>query len=506
MHSRHFVTLNCNGERRQVHCLRMGEGHPLIALHPSPLSGRFLLPVMEALSSQVTVIAPDTPGYGLSSPLAQPSEDLSGYVEALAAFLDSMELERAAVYGTATGAQIAIEFARSYPERTDFVILDNAATFSDEERHTILKNYFPDLHPREDGVHLAAAWTMARDMYAYFPWYDRRQASRLPGDLPPVAAVNAVARATLEAGPGYSQAYRAAFLNEDATRVQAIRVPATVIRWEGSILKRYTDRFDKLEWPDSIRMLHCGPSQEERLAALRKAVADYAPQGESPPIPRQPADWAGPRRYLASPTAPLHLLEGGEGKGVPLLVLHDLGQSAASALTELAPGYLEGRPFGLVDLPGHGASAAPPPPHGPKEHAQVLAAALKEWQAGKKIELLGIRAGGVIAAALAQQMPGRVQRVLLEGMPDGNLDLDAYQLPDLTPRWDGGHWLAAWQYVGKGLGVGEANSPGILRRRQQKTLDLMASLAVYESSLEQYRSYSLAAVLSALSVPVEHIA
>ncbi len=502
MHSRHFVNLNLNGEHRQMHCLRMGSGSPLIALHASPLSGRFLLPVMEALSSQATVIAPDTPGYGLSSPLVQPTEDLSGYVEALNAFLDALGCERAAFYGTATGAQIAIEFARTHPKRVDFVILDNVASFSDAERDDILKDYFPDLHPREDGVHLAAAWNMARGMYAYFPWYDRRQDARLPGDLPPVTAVHAVAQATLEAGPDYARAYRAAFLNEDARRVQTIRVPVTIIRWEGSILKRYAERFDALAWPENIRMLPCGPSQEERLDALRKAVSDYALQEETPPFPKQPAVrgslW---HSYLSLPTAPLHLLEGGGGEGVPLLVLHDLGQSVAGALAGIAPGLLKGRPFGLVDLPGHGASEAVPlPGTGPEEYAQVVAAALKEWRADEKIDLLGMGAGGMVAAALARQMPGRVRRVLLDSVPEST----AAKLPDLMPRWDGGHWLAAWHHARTGLHAGgEDSKADTLERVQRRALDLITSSAVYRASWEQFHSYSLETALAGLSMPVE---
>ena len=503
MHSRHFVTIDCGGERRQMHCLRTGSGSPLIALHASPLSARFLLPLMEALSPQMTVIAPDTPGYGLSQPLARPTENLDGYVEALAAFLDALGLEKAAFYGTATGAQIAIEFARTHSQRVNFVILDNAASFSDEERTVILADYFPGLRPREDGSHLAAAWTMARDMYAYFPWNDRRQEARLPGDLPPVSAVQAVARATLEAGPDYARAYRAAFMNEDARRVQALEVPVTVIRWEGSILKRYADRFDALDWPQNIRMLHCGPSAEERVAALQQALTDYDAQGDTPPLPTQAAPAPDTVRHICLPAAEhsLHLLETGGGGGAPLLVLHDLGQSAALALAGTDLG-LEERIIAFAELPGHGASegAVLPPQPGPEDYARVLAAALEGWRPDEKFELLGKGCGGIIAAALAQLMPERMQGLCLEGVPTGDEDFEARKLPDLASRFDGGHWLAAWHEVCKSQQQDAAQTN--IDLAQHKTLALMASASIYEASLARFRDYSLEEALAGLSLPI----
>ena len=62
---RHFVTLG----DRQVHYRRAGKGPPAILLHQSPSSSRDNIPLMERLMADFTVIAPDTPGNGLSDPL-----------------------------------------------------------------------------------------------------------------------------------------------------------------------------------------------------------------------------------------------------------------------------------------------------------------------------------------------------------------------------------------------------------------------------------------------------
>jgi hypothetical protein len=85
--------------------------------------------------------------------------------------------------------------------------------------------------------------------------------------------IHAITMAYQQAGPDYARAYRAAFRNEDARRVRGIGKPVAVIRWAGSILKPYSDRYDAFDWPAHVRMVHCGPTQEERLAAIADAVS-----------------------------------------------------------------------------------------------------------------------------------------------------------------------------------------------------------------------------------------
>ena len=60
--SRHFVTI----DRRQVHYRRAGEGPTLLMLHASLNTSATFLPLIGPLGNDFTVIALDTPGYGLS--------------------------------------------------------------------------------------------------------------------------------------------------------------------------------------------------------------------------------------------------------------------------------------------------------------------------------------------------------------------------------------------------------------------------------------------------------
>lgn len=249
----------------QTHYRTAGEGGPLVLLHPSPLSSAFMVPVIDTAKDLFRVIALDTPGYGGSDPLPEPAEDLAPYCDWLAAVLDAFGFERIVLHGSATGAQVAIEFAIARPERVTALVLENAVHFEDEERADIMANYFPSLAPQADGAHLLEAWRMADGLFRGFPWYQ----APMDGPAPPVDLVHATAMAYLVAGEDYARAYRAAFNNERAERLAQVPVPTTVMRWAGSLLKEQADRFDAFDWPAHITMRYSEASVEARFGALR---------------------------------------------------------------------------------------------------------------------------------------------------------------------------------------------------------------------------------------------
>lgn len=273
---KNYACLDYDGQVQQTHYRASGSGPPLILLHPSPLSSAFMVPLINLFDEVATVFAPDTPGYGASDPLPDPGQDLSAYVDWLRRFMLSQGLTSAGIYGSATGAQIAIQFARTYPEMADYVVLDNAVHFTDEERQRIMKNYFPDLTPQSDGSHFQAAWEMSAKLYRYFPWFDQSDDCKVSDTQPPVELVNGTAMSYLVAGADYDRAYRAAFNNEDAHNIQTIIQPTRILRWQGSILRHYADRLDDFEWPDHIQMVHCEASIEARYKALTNIIAELA--------------------------------------------------------------------------------------------------------------------------------------------------------------------------------------------------------------------------------------
>src|SRR5215210_2718927 len=106
--------------------LTAGEGAPLVLLHAlceSALDWRWVLP---ALAQAYRVYAPDLPGFGDSD---KPAADYSPtfFARFVAAFLDALEVERAAVVGNSLGGLVALRLALSEPARVSTLCLVDSA-------------------------------------------------------------------------------------------------------------------------------------------------------------------------------------------------------------------------------------------------------------------------------------------------------------------------------------------------------------------------------------------
>jgi pimeloyl-ACP methyl ester carboxylesterase len=128
----------------QLHVREAGSGAPVLCLHPSPLHAGFLAPQIGALADAgFHAIGLDTPGYGSSDPLPCAS-GLDDYADALLALADTEGFATFAVYGNATGAQIALALARRAPDRVRRLVLDNCGHFDPDLRAQWEPHYFPD--------------------------------------------------------------------------------------------------------------------------------------------------------------------------------------------------------------------------------------------------------------------------------------------------------------------------------------------------------------------------
>src|SRR5690606_9825364 len=97
--SRHFVTVSDRQGRRQVHYRRAGTGPAILLLHQSPQSSTEMEPLMADWGRHFTLIAPDSPGYGWSDPLATKAASLADFADATLSFADAIGLRRFGVYG-----------------------------------------------------------------------------------------------------------------------------------------------------------------------------------------------------------------------------------------------------------------------------------------------------------------------------------------------------------------------------------------------------------------------
>ncbi len=107
-------TINVNGIRLTYE--RLGTGTPMVLLHGYPLDHHLWDDVVPLLSDTFDLIVPDLRGFGGSSTVESfyTMEDFAGDIAAL---LDHLGIQKAAIVGHSMGGYIALAFARLYPAR-----------------------------------------------------------------------------------------------------------------------------------------------------------------------------------------------------------------------------------------------------------------------------------------------------------------------------------------------------------------------------------------------------
>ena len=107
-------TINVNGIRLAYE--RRGHGTPMVLLHGYPLDHHLWDEVAPLLEDTFDLILPDLRGFGGSSAVDSfyAMEDIAADIAAL---LDHLKIEKAAIVGHSMGGYVALAFARLYPER-----------------------------------------------------------------------------------------------------------------------------------------------------------------------------------------------------------------------------------------------------------------------------------------------------------------------------------------------------------------------------------------------------
>ena len=133
------------GRFGQIH-YRVAGSHgvrsPLLMLHPSPLSGYVFENLMSEMGRDRYVIAPDTPGFGMSDPPAQPPE-IADYAATMLEFVAGLGLGIVDVLGYHTGSLTSVEMAQQAPNVVRKIVMISATTFTPEETEKFRAQYKP---------------------------------------------------------------------------------------------------------------------------------------------------------------------------------------------------------------------------------------------------------------------------------------------------------------------------------------------------------------------------
>ena len=253
-----------------------GAGLPILLLHASPASARTTAPLAAALAPYNPVSAPDTMGNGLSDPAPQACPDMIDYARAMLSYMSLRGFDRYVVYGTHTGAHIAIEMAIAAPDNVVGLILDGVALMQAEQRAEFLERYAPVMVPDMTGGQFHWAWNFVRDQMLFYPYYRRDPDHvRRPGILDPhwLHELTVDVLMNLET---YHKAYHAVFRQPVEQRLPLVRQATLCIATGLDPLDATIDSlFELLPRPQKALVVIEGEATEAeaKAAVIRRFVA-----------------------------------------------------------------------------------------------------------------------------------------------------------------------------------------------------------------------------------------
>jgi pimeloyl-ACP methyl ester carboxylesterase len=425
---------------RTLHLRRSGSGPAVVLLHESPRSSAVLVPLATRLARDFTVFALDSPGFGQSDPLPIVRPTIQDFADAIVISLRALGVTRAPVYGTHTGAGIAIAIAKRHPDFATGAVLDGYPIFTTQEADDFAYLYLKLFEPDWEGQHVARLWSRVRDQYTFFPWYALGRGSRIERDPPSPEMQTAVVRDFLAAGSNYARGYEAAFRMDGVRELQDVNVPVTIMCRSDDLLYGHLDRLPPLA--PTMDIVRLGP--DRAVLADRVASIFARMPGTAPAEPRFTAD--GEPGGVLRPLAPgllAHCYGSGTSSMNPLVLLPDL-PGGLHDWDPLARRLARERKVVVIHWPGGGVS----PPLGgaagtdPGAVVKAVAAALAAHGV-TRFDVAGRGVGAVAALDLAAEAGMSVGKVLLLDPPA----LDQGEAPEDTlprPEWHGGHLTAVW--------------------------------------------------------------
>lgn len=217
----------------RVHLRRAGRGAPLFVLHAAPGSAGHLGPVLPGLAEGHEVIAPDYIGNGES---ARPRGEVSvgSMARDLLDLAGALGFDRFDIWGSHTGANVAIEASLMEPDRIGRMVLEAPILLDPRFTEEIFRNYFHPIVPDRWGTHLIDAWNFRRDLMLFWPWYRQERGAARRVGIPALDIQHDNVIGLLQSGATYQKTYKAAFAYPTAERMAMLSRPSLVCagRWD----------------------------------------------------------------------------------------------------------------------------------------------------------------------------------------------------------------------------------------------------------------------------------
>lgn len=442
--SRRFADVN----GRTVHMRIMGNGPPALFVHSSPANSFYVVKDMEVVADSYTCFAFDTPGFGLSDALRGDELTVADLADALAETLDAIGMPPCPVFGTHTGASIALELGIRHPARVTGLVLDGLASFTQAEYDALFGEYFTKFPPDPLGGHYSSLWTRFRDQSTWFPWSARSPDFLNESDLTTPSSTHQWLTMYFDAADTYAPAYRAALSYRDGpAQVQRLSVPAIFTAIESDMLYPHLDRIAPVRADQETRRV--GDSLADRRALTREGFERFGSPGPIPSLHKQlRSSTSVARQFVDIDDHQLLVRFMGDPERPTALIVHDVPGSGESVEAHMR--HLSADHFVIAfDLPGCGETQ-------PVEPCDIEAVAQLLWRGvdglGRNgLHLFGVGFGSSVAVEMAAIEPERTESLTLDGLlladEAERADLRAHFAPPITVEADGSHWFRTWQMI-----------------------------------------------------------
>ena len=182
----------------------------LVLLHQTPSTSEMYVELMQRLAGEFRLIAPDTPGMGMSDPLTG-DMSIASLANGIAEFLDELGITQCALFGHHTGAAIAAELASRHSGLATAIAMSGPTLLHDDVRE-LLPKVSAAIPIAADGSHMTGMWD--------------RIAAKDPDA--PMSIVLRESLTGLQIGDNYPAAYNAVLEHDFESAAKNITCPALV--------------------------------------------------------------------------------------------------------------------------------------------------------------------------------------------------------------------------------------------------------------------------------------
>jgi pimeloyl-ACP methyl ester carboxylesterase len=260
-----------------MHYRTAGAGESrVVALLAGAFSSALLNPLLQNLSANHLVVAPDYIGQGDSC--RAPEETT---IARAAADIDELTRKlgwtQYSVYGTQTGAGVALEAAIAFPDRVKSVIIDSCSMQYASERAVHRVKYFPSISPDIWGSHVFQVWNILKDGEVFWPWYLPVSTSAKESTSTGLARLHDSVICTLRSRT--TPVYKSMSSYEARSRIAKVHQPALFVTGPKDIFKSYMpeartlapENFTFLDVPATVWAAKADAENIEKTCAIYDA-------------------------------------------------------------------------------------------------------------------------------------------------------------------------------------------------------------------------------------------